>query len=77
MIERYKRSHGYTIRPNDPLGIEVVASKPICANGRKKIGDMEIDACSDLQAQPAYSMKMKQSVSHTPFAGEKIIERKQ
>ncbi|MDG6998272.1 MAG: hypothetical protein JRN15_04065 [Nitrososphaerota archaeon] len=45
VIERYERSHGYTIGQNDPLGIEVVASKPIY-KGKKKIGDMEIDACS-------------------------------
>ncbi|MHB8568304.1 MAG: hypothetical protein ACYC7D_07445 [Nitrososphaerales archaeon] len=45
VIERYERSHGYTIAQNDPLGIEVVASKPIYKS-KKKIGDMEIDACS-------------------------------
>ena len=45
LIERYERSHGYTIVQNDPLGIEVVASRPIY-KGKKKIGDMEIDACS-------------------------------
>ena len=41
MIERYERSHGYTIVQNDPFGIEVVASKPIYGRGTKKIGDME------------------------------------
>ena len=46
MIERYERSHGYTIVQNEPLGIEVVASKPIYNKNKKKIGDMEIDACN-------------------------------
>ncbi len=49
VIERYERSHGYTIVQNDPLGIEVVASKPIYSKNKKKklkIGDMEIDASS-------------------------------
>ena len=46
VIETYERSHGYTIAPSDPLGIEVVASKPIYNKSKKKIGDMEIDACS-------------------------------
>jgi hypothetical protein len=46
-IERYERSHGYEITPNDPLGIEVTASKPIYSKrNKKKIGDTEIDACS-------------------------------
>jgi hypothetical protein len=46
VIERYERSHGYSVVQNDPLGIEVVASKPIYGKMIKKIGDMEIDACS-------------------------------
>ncbi|MHB2037195.1 MAG: hypothetical protein ACYCPW_10715 [Nitrososphaerales archaeon] len=46
VIETYERSHGYTIAPNDPFGIEVVASKPIYNKSKRKIGDMEIDACS-------------------------------
>lgn len=48
-IERYERSHGYVITQNDPLGIEVMASKPIFtkkSKKKRKIGDMEIDACS-------------------------------
>lgn len=48
-IERYERSHGYVISQNDPLGIEVTASKPIFnkrSKKKRKIGDMEIDACS-------------------------------
>jgi hypothetical protein len=37
---------------NDPLGIEVTASKPIYnkrSKKERKIGDMEIDACSHEQ----------------------------
>jgi hypothetical protein len=47
-IERYERSHGYVITQKDPLGIEVNASKPIFSkrSKKRKIGDMEIDACS-------------------------------
>ncbi len=46
VIETYERSHGYTIAQTDPLGIEVVANKPIYNKRKRKIGEMEIDACS-------------------------------
>jgi hypothetical protein len=46
-IEGYERSHGYEILQADPFGAEVTARKPIYSNGsRRKVGDMEIDACS-------------------------------
>ena len=45
-IEKYERSHGYEIIQSDPLGLEVSASKPIYSRTKRKIGDMEIDACS-------------------------------
>jgi len=48
IIEGYERSHGYEIMQQDPLGTEITASKPIYSKGRRKrkVGDMEIDACS-------------------------------
>jgi len=46
IIEGYERSHGYEIMQQDPLGTEITASKPIYSKGRKKVGEMEIDACS-------------------------------
>lgn len=46
IIEGYERSHGYEILQQDPLGTEITASKPIYSKGGKRIGDMEIDACT-------------------------------
>ncbi len=46
IIEGYERSHGYEILQQDPLGTEITAMKPIYSKRGKKIGDMEIDACS-------------------------------
>lgn len=46
IIEGYERSHGYEIIQQDPLGTEITASKPIRSKTGKKMGDMEIDACS-------------------------------
>lgn len=47
IIEGYERSHGYEILQRDPLGTEITAMKPIYSKGRKKkIGEMEIDACT-------------------------------
>ena len=46
IIEGYERSHGYEIIKQDLLGTEIVASKTIRSKAGKKIGDMEIDACS-------------------------------
>jgi hypothetical protein len=46
IIEGYERSHGYEITKQDLLGTEIVASKPIRSKAGKKIGDMEIDACT-------------------------------
>jgi hypothetical protein len=46
IIESYERSNGYAITKRDPLGTETTASKPICSRAGKKIGDMEIDACT-------------------------------
>jgi hypothetical protein len=53
IIEGYEISHGYEITKQGPLGTEVVASKTICSKAGKKIGDMEIDACS--YEQPSVS----------------------
>lgn len=65
VIERYERSHRYTIITNDPLGIEVVASKPIY-KGRKKIGDMEIDASS--YEQSSASSFHEDETKHLPYS---------
>ncbi len=46
IIEGYERSHGYEILQQDPLGTEITARKPIYSKRGKKIGDMEIDACT-------------------------------
>ena len=46
IIEGYERSHGYEILQQDPLGTEITAKKPIYSKRGKKIGDMEIDACT-------------------------------
>jgi len=46
IIEGYERSHGYEILQQDALGTEITASKPIYSKGGKRIGDMEIDACT-------------------------------
>lgn len=48
IIEEYEHTHGYQTA-SDLLGVEAVASKPIISEG-KKVGDMEIDACSFEQA---------------------------
>jgi len=45
IIEEYEHTHGYQIVSKDLLGVEAVASRPIFSKG-KKIGEMEIDACS-------------------------------
>jgi hypothetical protein len=46
IIEGYEMSNGYVITKRDPLGTEILASKTIYSSTGKKIGDMEIDACS-------------------------------
>ena len=48
IIEAYERSHGYEIMQRNPLGTEITAIKPIYSKGRRrrKVGNMEIDACS-------------------------------
>lgn len=46
IIEGYEKSHGYEILQQDALGTEITASKPIYSKGGRKIGDMEIDACT-------------------------------
>lgn len=53
VIEGYERSHGYEILQQDPLGTEITARKPIYTKGRKKIGDMEIDACTYERTNPS------------------------
>ena len=45
-IEGYERANGYVITKRDPLGTEIVASKTILSKTGRKIGNMEIDACS-------------------------------
>jgi len=45
-IESYERSNDYVITKQDLLGTEIVASKTILSRTGKKIGDMEIDACT-------------------------------
>jgi hypothetical protein len=45
-IESYERSNGYVITKQDLLGTEIVASKTIFSRARKKVGAMEIDACT-------------------------------
>ncbi|MDG6962210.1 MAG: hypothetical protein JRN13_03050 [Nitrososphaerota archaeon] len=45
IIEEYEHTHGYQTAPTDLFGVEAIASKPIISEG-KKVGDMEIDACS-------------------------------
>lgn len=46
IIEGYERSHGYEILQQDPLGTEIASRKPIYSKKGKRIGDMEIDACT-------------------------------
>ncbi len=46
IIEGYERSHGYEILQQDLLATQITASKPIRSKTGKKIGNMEIDACS-------------------------------
>ncbi len=46
IIEGYERSHSYEVLQQDPFGTEIIARKPILSKAGKKIGDMEIDACS-------------------------------
>lgn len=65
-IERYERSHGYIIVQNDPLGIEVTASKPIYNKRKKKIGHMEIDACS--YEQTSASAFHEDGTKHLPYS---------
>lgn len=65
VIERYERSHGYAIIPNEPFGIEVVASKPLY-RGKKKIGEMEIDACS--YGQNSASLFHEDETKHLPYS---------
>ena len=46
IIEGYERSHGYEIMQQDQLGTEITARKPIYSKRGKRIGDVEIDACT-------------------------------
>lgn len=49
IIEKYEIMHGYEF-VGDAFGVESAASKPIF-RGRKKVGEMEIDACSYERAE--------------------------
>jgi hypothetical protein len=66
IIEGYERSHGYEITKQDLLGTEIVASKPIRSKAGKKIGDMEIDACS--YEQPAVGQFHEDKSKTLPYA---------
>jgi hypothetical protein len=66
IIEGYERSHGYEITKQDLLGTEIVASKTIRSKAGKKIGDMEIDACS--YEQPAVGEFHEDKSKTLPYA---------
>lgn len=66
IIEGYERSHGYEIVQQDPLGTEITASKPIYSKGRKKIGEMEIDACA--YERSSASLFHEDSAKHLPYS---------
>jgi hypothetical protein len=66
IIEGYERSHGYEITKQDLLGTEIVASKTIRSKAGKKIGDMEIDACS--YEQPAVGQFHEDKSKTLPYA---------
>ena len=66
IIEGYERSHGYEIMQQDSLGTEITASKPIYSKGRKKVGEMEIDACS--YERPSAGLFHEDSSKRRPYS---------